>query len=201
MLLRHTDTINNNNADILASPQPNWLLCDGLPEHLQFAGCLLQRDEQGNFCLDFYINVCLKAGLTNISHIKVIICISLRTWIWLNKVPNLLVGRGIKLEILPILKNNCMQPSLLLHCWFHISYFLFSWSSFVMKFNLSGWKYQIQLNNELYNVMKKLETQHSDTTFIIKGLHRWVRLTWAAEQASHCIMNIHEPVHCVTVGR
>ncbi|GAA6081195.1 bridging integrator 2b, partial [Tachysurus ichikawai] len=28
------------------------------------------------------------------------------------------------------------------------------------------------LNHEIYNVMKKLETQHSTKTFIIKGLNR-----------------------------
>ncbi|XP_023687822.2 bridging integrator 2b [Paramormyrops kingsleyae] len=33
------------------------------------------------------------------------------------------------------------------------------------------YKEMSKLNNELYNVMKKLETQHSDKTFIIKGLH------------------------------
>lgn len=31
-----------------------------------------------------------------------------------------------------------------------------------------------QLNRELYNVMKKLETQHSGKAFIVKGLNRYV---------------------------
>lgn len=30
----------------------------------------------------------------------------------------------------------------------------------------------LKLNHELYNVMKKLETQHSGKAFIIKGLNR-----------------------------